>query len=648
MPADLLITVAVDLGGGNGFADSIPAIVNEMQRGKAGGLRHGNVTGGWLAARANGWLSDGATPEIEVLSPVQDHDGGYTLLAGWIHDRGELNLQFGADPALSDQDFYAAIHARFGENCDRLIHGNYVAIRWFPERHLLRLARSVACRPLHVWRQGSRVIASSIPRALFAAGLEPKPDHAKLGDALLLNYSDGSRSWYVGAERLEAGTVQWHDPAGERHRRFWSVHDVPDVRFARDDDYVEAVDAAFRKGTAAELIGVARPAISLSGGFDSQAVASYLVELIGPNQALISYTSVPQAGWQAGQHDTSFGDESAKVRALAEMYPQLQPRFITGADRRFCQDQDAMLAMGSWPARNEVNMHWIREMFSCAVAEGCDAVFHGAAGNTGFSYDGLTGYPTWFAEGRWQHLWLENARNRDHRPAWRRLISRAVMPHVSLGLRRLIDAPRRWRPSPFETWCPMRWEFARDSGVFDRARKTGFDPYFYDVPTSRDWRAAVLGEMLSEGGEIELALQLQHGIGYRDPTSYRPLLELCIGIPDDQYLRDGTQRWLGRRLLQGRVPEAVWGERRAGRQAADWAMRFQRDHEILDDELAQMQRDPALTEVFDVARLSSDWAAWQGGEDPEKHEYERICAALGRAVSTARFLRYVGGNGDSR
>lgn len=647
MSSDLLVTAAVDLGSGDWFSDRIPAIAAEMQRGKAGVLRHGAVAGGWLAARAERPPPDGVVADNISWEPQPDPDGGYTLLAGRIHDRAELAAQLRIDPALPDPAFYAALHLRYGEDCDRLIHGSYVAIRWFPQRRLLRLTRSVACRPLHVWRRGNRLIATSIPRAMFAAGLQPQINRHKLGDTLLLNYRDGARSWYAGAQRLEAGTVQWHDPAGERQRRFWSVRDVPEIRFGRDEDYVEAVDAAFRRAAAAELSGIERPALSLSGGFDSQAVASYLVELRGSNQPLISFTSVPQAGWQAGPADTSFGDEGDHVRALAKMYPQIEAHFITAENRRFCQDLDAMLAMGSWPVRNEVNMHWIHELFSRAAGAGCDAVFHGAAGNTGFSYDGLTGYPTWFAEGRWLHLWRENTRNRDHRPAWRRLISRAIMPHLPLGLRRMIDGPRVWRPSPFETWCPMRWQFTRDSGALERMRETGFDPYFYDVTSSRQWRAEVLGDMFSEGGEVELALQLQHGIGYRDPTAYRPLLELCIGIPDDQYLRDGVPRWLGRRLLKGRVPEVVWGARRAGRQAADWTLRFQRDREKLSEELVQMRNDTEMSEIFDVDRISRDWAHWRGGEDATNHDYERICAALGRAVSTAHFMRYVRGYGVS-
>lgn len=642
MQADLLITALIDLDGGGDFSDCTPTVCQQMVQGKAGQLRHGTVPQGWFAARAEG--APGREPDAgaQDWAPVVDPDGGYTLFAGRIQDRAELAVQLGIDPALPAPAFYAALHARYGENCDGLIYGDYAAIRWFPQRGELRLSRSpTSFCPLHVWRHNGRLAVSSIPRALFAAGLVPKVDQAKLGDSLFFNYRDASRSWFTGASRVECGTMQWHDRAGMRRRRFWSVHSVPEIRLQDDADYVAAVDDAFRKGTQAELQGVTRPAISLSGGLDSQGVASYMAEIGGPGMPIISFTSVPQSGWQARPTDTSFGDEAAHVRALAQMYPQISPHFVTGEARHFGQDLDAMFALGSWPTRNETNMHWVHDIYARASEMGCDALFFGAAGNTGFSYDGLTGFPTWLAQGRWWHMWQQNARLPDHRPAWRRLVSRAVMPHLPLGLRRLIDAPRVWRPSPFATWCPLREGFARDSGVFERARQMHFDPDFYDVPTSRHWRAAVLDDMFSESAEIELALRLHHGIAVRDPTLYQPLLDLCIGIPDDQYLRDGTQRWLARRVLQGRVPEMVRTEPRAGRQAADWALRFQRDRSILLNDLAQMRDDPMLARVFDVERLSDNLAQWPGADGTNAGDYDRICAALGRAVSTARFMRYV-------
>jgi len=150
----------------------------------------------------------------------------------------------------------------------------------------------------------------------------------------------------------------------------------------------------------------------------------------------------------------------------------------------------------------------------------------------------------------------------------------------------------------------------------------------------------VLGDLFSESAEIELGLRLLHGVGYRDPTLYRPLLDLCIGIPDEQYLRGGTDRWLARRLLKGRVPELVRNERRAGRQAADWALRMAAERDVLASELESMRADPWLAARLDLDRLARDLRGWPGTDDPASGNPLKIGVAVSRAISTGRFLRY--------
>lgn len=637
---DLLIAAAFDLQGGEWFAPVQQRITAAMAPGRAGPVRHGTAGGAFFAARTDGPQSL-LSPKVAEFTPHCGEDGSLIIMAGRIQDRAELAQRHGIDPAADDTALYAAVYARHGDRCDQMIHGDYAVIQWHAQKRQVRLARSATsfC-PLHYWRDGHRIVAASIPRALFAAGMCTEIDDAKLGDTLLLNYRDAVRSWYRGASRVVCGTSELHGPERTVRQRFWSVEDVPQVRFARDEEYVEAVDEQFRRATRAELEGVSRPAIALSGGLDSQAVASYIIGEGPPGLRLPAFTGVPQAGWRSDGRSSSFGDESAHVRALAEMHPQIEPHFIIGEQHRLGDQLEAMALLTGWPTRNEANMHWIHEAYASAGAMGCDVIFFGGAGNTGFSYDGLTGYPTWLRSGRWLRLARELAASPDQRTLWRRSVSLALMPNLPLSLRRKIDSMRGLKPSPFASWCPMAEHFARTSGALQRARDVDFDPYFYSSPNSRDWRARVLGDLFSESAEIELGLRLLHGVGYRDPTLYRPLLDLCIGIPDEQYLRGGTDRWLARRLLKGRVPELVRNERRAGRQAADWALRMAAEREALAAELESMRADPWLAARLDLDRLARDLRGWPGTDDPASGNPLKIGVAVSRAISTGRFLRY--------
>src|SRR5262249_5644455 len=58
------------------------------------------------------------------------------------------------------------------------------------------------------------------------------------------------------------------------------------------------------------------------------------------------------------------------------------------------------------------------------------------------------------------------------------------------------------------------------------------------------------------------------GIDQRDPTADRGVVELCLGLPMDQFLDGRGPRALVRRAFADRVPQAVLGERRRGLQGA--------------------------------------------------------------------------------
>ncbi len=659
MRADLLIAGCFEL---SEVEQASPAqmaahdrVVGTLALGKAGPIRHASLGASFLAARceksASGLIVNATTssPKIARFVPSKGCDGSYTLLAGQLQDREELCLALGGDTGADDAALYAKAHARYGENCDRWINGDYAVVQWFPDDRRVRLARSAtSTRPLHVWRHGSRIVVGSIPRVLFAAGLDPCLNENRLGDALLLNYRNGGASWFKGAGRVACGTSQSHDPSGARTHIFWAADKVPHVRFSNDDDYVGAVDEAFAKATDNAFAGIERPGIALSGGLDSQAVASYACTQRPDFGAIATFTAVPQPGWSAPPKPYSFGDESAHVRALAKMYPQLDPHFLSAQDRSFAADLDAMHVLGSWPMRNESNMHWIHGIYSAANNTNCDALVFGAAGNTGFSYDGATGYSTWLRTGQWGHLVRELKAAPDDRPLRRKAVSLSVMPLLPPKLRRTIAKMRGKYSDPMQSWCAINPEFARRSGALDRAISNGHDWDLHDGANARAWRASVLADTLSEGAEIDLALQLHHGVPSRDPTLYRPLLELCIGIPDDQYLRLGTDRWLARRLLKDRVPEIVRTERRFGRQSPDWAMRFTSDRNAIIDELSSMTSDPTISKAIDIERMLITMRSWSGEEDSAGVNKLAIHAGVGRAVSTGRFVRYVQKRNDQQ
>ncbi|NVE95715.1 asparagine synthase-related protein [Altererythrobacter lutimaris] len=638
----LLFAFAVDLAHDGGFSEQSRGIVQSLEAGKGGFVSACAIRSGVVAVREE-YSFKPAGRQSEQWEPAEGPDGWHTVLIGRLQERAVAARCLSLPPDTSDAAIYAAAYGKYGENCDEHLLGDYAAVQWHEERGQVRFARSsMSLQPLHVWRDGSRIVAASLPRSLIAAGLEPRIDQIMLEDSLLLNFSDARRSWYQGAHRVAAGSFEVHTVGRCSTRRSFSLKCVKPVRFVRDEEYVEALDEHFRRAVVAESEGIHRPAILLSGGFDSQCVTSYLAGAGQFESPIETFTSIPQTGYVEPEKPYSFGDEAPYVRALAKQYPQLNPHFITGADRPFGSDLAEIMRLGGWPMRNESNLHWIHGSYEQAAGIGCDAMFAGAAGNATFSYDGLTGYPTWLREGDLGRLVVElRARRDDPRSLLRKFLALAVMPHLPASVRDTIQQRRGRDSDPFESWCPMKASHAEYSGALDRALAAGFDPRFPALRSSREWRASAFEEMLNQAAEIELAFRLHHGVPSRDPTLFQPLVEFTTGIADDQYLRDGEDRWLARRLLKCRVPEIVWREHRIGRQSPDWALRFQRDRQALLAELQRLRNDSQLAGILDLDRLEGDLRDWDGSEDTAGLWKQKVHSGVSRALSTARFVRYV-------
>lgn len=645
-PDNLLILAAIDLSGqGAWIAESWERALGSMALGLAGDILHQRMDDAGLASRAEGRLPAGRAVQRRHTTFRQAPDGSYTLLAGRLHHAAATAARFGIDNWGDHASLYARLFAKLGADCDRRITGDYAVVQWFPDQRRVRVVRSpTAHAPLHVWRQGDRIVVCSSPNPVFAFGLVPQVDDARVGGWLLAGAGPSSRSFYRGMTCVACGTAEDHDRAGSRVQRYWSIHDVPEVRFRRDEDYVEAVVEQLRCAVEATMGDARVPGVLLSGGFDSQAVAAFAIERMGPGAALHTYTSIPAPDACPADRVTSFANEEPHVRALNAMYPQIRPTFVDGAELHFGERLHAMMLLSAWPMFNEANAHWYHSALEQATADGVDVIMTGDAGNMGFSYDGLTGFPTWLAQGDWRRLVHElRAYSGDTRPLWRKLLSRAVMPHVPQRVKWAFDRRRGWRDAPFESWCALREDHARDTGLLDGVLAEGFDLYDYDFASSRDWREALLGRMYKGGPEILLGYSLLYGVSIRDVHSYVPLLELCGGIADDQYLRDGEDRWLGRRVLQGRVPDMVWQETREGRQGSDWAMRMSRDRDRLLRELEDLGSDPRLARLIDFERLSASLRDWDGQDVPERGDAMRLVSAMSRGLSTAQFIRFAEG-----
>jgi len=579
--------------------------------------------------------------------PARTPDGSVVLLHGYIESRARCRAELGVE-LPGDAAIYAAGYARWGEDVDQHLTGEYATILVEGNGKRVRIARSPIKSPaLYFWRDGERLIATTVVQAIFSTGeVARELDEQKIADSLLLNYHEERRGWFRGVTRLPRGSRAWITPDGIRETVFYRIEDIAPVRFKRDSDYVEAASQLFHEAVEATLEGFERPAISLSGGMDSQAVAAFTMRA-RPGRQLLSYTSVPQAGWTPPDSRQLF-DERPHVEALAAMYPELAPHWIDASGLDATHHQRDLFEHALVPPRNASNLHWIHEVCKNARDDGADVVLTGTLGNLTFSFDGQGLIPDLVRQGRLIHLMRElwhGGRKSDF-PG--RIASQAILPFLPVAMQKALRLRfGRRQDGMTRNWSPLNPELARDLRVEERAVELGFDPDFGRPVSVLDFRHKLMSNAANEGGDIREAFDRMHGIPTRDPTSHRPLLEFCFAIPPEQYLHMGTRRWLARRMLRGKVPDMVANERRRGRQAADWSSRLRpRRQEVL-TELEWLSTDPTVSRFIDLERLRNAVENMpENDEDITVVQAQVLNQALNRGLATARFMRFINGRND--
>ncbi len=565
-----------------------------------------------------------ATRSATAARAARSHGGGpgsIALFHGELHDREALRSAVVAEVRRpSDADLYRLAFGKYGRACDERLYGRYAAIVW--DAHTRRMhcaASAIEAQPLFWGRSGTRLVVSSTPLAHIALGFARQMNAAKLDASLSGSKETLHQSWFAGINRVPPGysiELSEHD---EHRREYWSMGAIQPRSRISDEQALEQTEALLEAGFANVLEGRTQPAIALSGGLDSQIVAAHLAAR--SSQEIPAYCSVPEAGYSETPRRKFFGNEGLYADALGDMHPSLQVRKIDAEGANFTDDLGWIFQLGNIPPRNVLNMPWLNAIMARARMDGADVLVTGGNGNMTFSHDGLDGFAHWARSGQIRKVVHEALAMEDARAGWRRILAFAVKPLLPRAALHLVAAKRA-----------LGANVDTQLSLSERA----------GVPTRKD-RLQFADLAMSEGSEIDAALELRHGIALRDPTTYRPFVEFCLSLPPEQFLRDGETRFLARRLGKDKIPEQVRREDRTGLQAADWPIRLGRQRADLLAELRMIDQDDRLATRLDTPRLIADLEDWDGLDRTGTGVIDTIAGAIPQAIVLSRFVRYVEG-----
>jgi asparagine synthase (glutamine-hydrolysing) len=580
--------------------------------------------------------------------PVTGGGGRWTLVADVrLDNRAELCATLGIEPGraatLSDAAVAMAVVERWEEEAIGRLVGDFALALWDRNRGRLFLARDfLGQRPLHYHRSAGFFAFASMAKGLHALPEIPvAPDAEAVAAFVALMPENGPETFFAGVEKVLAGHVLTVTRDGVRSEQWWRPA-ARDLGLNGTDDYAEALREHFDRAVADRLRGAgAGIASHLSAGLDSSTVTATAARLLSPSGGrLTAFTAVPRLGFADKLSPEVIPDEGPHAASLAAMYPNIEHVLVPNTGSPIAS-LDKHFFLHERPVLNLCNAVWANRIQDLARERGLAILLTGARGNMSISYDGLPLLTQLASSGRWVRLARESWALVRRGTRVGTVAAQTIGPFLpALAWRTISRLRGRGRKlTDYTAINPDAFDALR---LGEMAAERGLDPNYRPRRDPHETRLWALGR--TDPGNYNKGTLAGWGIDTRDPTADQRLIEFCLSVPLEEYLRDGQRRALARTAFADRLPPVIAEEKRKGYQAADWYESVTAARGGIAEELDRIAASPPACAALDsemMQRLVRDWPTGGWGEQKVVQKYR---LALLRGVSAGHFVRKAAGS----
>lgn len=436
--------------------------------------------------------------------------------------------------------------AQWHEHCADRLTGDFAFIIWDAIRRRAYCARDAAgVKPLYYHLSPRRFVAATELSQVLAAGVPLAPCESFVAELLAFDVRTSSETLYHGVQRLPGGHWMSISDRDVRVVRYWAPDNGTELRYARDEDYVEHFRELFGRTVADRTPHEAPVAAYLSGGLDSSSVVC-TAHALGRRLETFSliFPSLPEADEREyiGRVTSRCGFPNHAIDPT-DIGPSIYRRRVPTPEELPELPSDALGLC----------------LLEAMQDRGFSTALTGAGGDYGFT-------------GSFRH-YAELLQTLDIRGLVRQVRADRAMDDVAWsaselftsGLRLLIPTSMRRVLRPLGRTlgmgvCVPTWiepSFAAHTSLLDRLSAPR---------TSRESRSPARGHVceLFESGWTARILEgcdrmaAAHGLELRHPFFDRRLVEFAVGLPEAQRWRGRTTKFVLRHGMREWLPESVY------------------------------------------------------------------------------------------
>lgn len=564
-----------------------------------------------------GHLAHWTTPEASSEScPYRHPPTGIIVTAdARIDNRDELKTAFRLSAEgrpIGDAELIACAYLRWGCDCAAHLIGDFAFALWDPSEARLFCARdTIGFRPFFYHWDGSRFIFGSEIKTIFTHSNVPRDWDARCFALRLSGIPsfDGITSFRA-VRLLEPASALRIDATAMRTWKYWRLEMDREIRFSRDEDYVDAFEELLQRAVNARLRSPRRVGAMLSGGLDATTLLALAMKGGSiPRDRLSAFSWALREG-----DDWNDPDERVYIEAFLRERPLNHCYIISELDSLY--DVPAEIRRHRDGPVWEVEYAQMRPTLAAARERGVAVLLSGTGGDETASPPAPDHIVSALVTADWDALTAEVTARANF---WHTSKSQVWKSHI---LRPLLTKRRLEMPFHYQWLYRRRCMRLEDLSMLglsipsESLRTTDLLEYVREglrPRLDRPWRSPLRAQQIYELTQLYTQSDLigswnyalSYGIECRCPYLDRRVIEFCVAMPPNQHSYANTPRRLLRRVSARYLPEQIAQRRNKSTTMPDLPRGICRRERDLRLWLAKWRDDARFSRFLDVGRLEA-------------------------------------------
>jgi asparagine synthase (glutamine-hydrolysing) len=409
------------------------------------------------------------------------------------------------------------------------------------------------------------------------------------------------RSPYAGIFRVEPGHYIDIDTNSftKTNIQYWNpLQKAKKIRNQKDSYYKELMISTLQKDIKGMMRARKNYGIMLSGGLDSSTVASFIAKELSafnPPIKLYSYTQVPDKDYKIQDSRFVIEDETEEVLYNQEKYTNIECKFIPSMDKSCFAMIPRLPAIFDEPVKPILNQPNLYALQLSAQQDGCSVLFSGQGGNSTISYGKITTYI------------FQNLSGGHFIKAFKEANSFCKLYRANRinFLKYYFSYKRSYRKRMKEEENLLRNDLIKKYRLKETVYKAALNRGGTPFDSEEMWNNFTYMPLtLQHIGYYDTVSSLTFGHISLDPTFSKNMIELCLSLPIDCFVKNGKERRAVRDYMQGIVSDKILNNlKRRGVQAADYSYRANKYWDESKDIIISYLKSKELYKYLDKEKI---------------------------------------------